>query len=300
MSQSARLTAICAFILVACEEQNRAELRRQKLSMDSDSRAQSAGRSEKERREAERRRTEMERQDSDLEVSLVKAETNAERSAGKPREAFEFAELVIKSDDTESVKSGRVALSVSAEKAAASLDLAIKADKAQAPALLSTKGRLWGAAGKVELAEAAYRASLVARPRLDVLLALFQMSQGRLSSAEVKSLCKRTRPYVVTEEERFALFEASLRYGHFVSLEGGLSWTSRDDLAWYKREVAERAERKRAAEESVLRAEEQCRIEAELQRAQRELEEETTLRAEAEAPMSPPLETVIRPGWHPR
>src|SRR5215831_4032338 len=118
MSQSARLTAICVFILVACEAQNRDELRRQRLSVDSDSRAQSARRSEKERREAERRRTEMERQDSDLEVSLVGAETNAERSAGKPREAFEFADLVIKSYDTESVRSGRVVLSATAEKAA--------------------------------------------------------------------------------------------------------------------------------------------------------------------------------------
>jgi hypothetical protein len=190
---------------------------------------------------------------------------------------------VIKSDDTESVKSGRVVLSAFAEKAAASLDLAIKADKAQTPALLLTKGRLWTASGKGELAEAAYRASLVARPRLDVLLELFEMSQGHLSSADVKGLCKRTRPYVATDEQRFALLVASLRYGHSVSVEGGLSWASPDDLAWYKREAAERAERKRAAEESVRRAEDQCRIEAELKREQRESEQEAGLRAEAES-----------------
>jgi hypothetical protein len=287
MSQSARLAAVCVFVTAACEVQNRAEMRRQKLSVDYHSRAQSTGSSEEarreaERREAEQRRTEKERQDSELETSLAQAEGNAERAAGEPREAFEFAELVIKSYDTESVKSGRVVLSASAEKAAALLDLAIKANRAQAPALLLTKGRLWGAAGKAELAEAGFRASLVAKPRLDVLLALFQASQGRLSSAEVKGLCKRTRPYVATDEERFALFEASLRYGHSLSVESGLSWTSPDDLAWYKREVAERAERKRAAEESVLRAEEQCRVEAELRREQRELEQEAALRAEAE------------------
>jgi len=282
MPQSARLTTVCVFILVACEVQNRAETRRLKLSVDSNSRAQSAGRSEEERREAERRRAETEREDSDLEASLVESEKNAERAAGEPREAFEFTELVIKAYDTGSVKSGRVVLDAAVEKAADSLDLAIKADHAQAPALLLTKGRLWEAAGKAELAEAAYRASLVARPRLDVVLTLFQVSQGRLSSAEVKSLCKRTRPHVATEEERFALFEASLRYGHSVSVEGGLSWTSTDDLAWYKREVAKRAERKRAAEESVLRAEEQCRLEAELQRAQREFQQESALRAGVE------------------
>src|SRR5262249_32574247 len=287
MSPSARLTAVCVFVLFACEAQNRGEVRREKLSVDYDSKTQSAGRSkeerrEAERREAERRRTETERQDSELEASLVRAERNAEGAAGEPREAFEFAELVIKSYDTQSVKFGRVVPSAFAEKAAASLDLAIKADKAQAPALLWTKGRLWGAAGKAELAEAAFRASLVAKPRLDPLLELFQMSQGRLSSAEVKGLCKRTRPYLATDEQRFALLEASLRYGHSVSVEGGLSWASPDDLAWYKREAAARAERKHAAEESVRRAEEQCRIEAELQREQRELEQETALRAEVE------------------
>ena len=250
MSQSARLAAVCVFVLVA------------------------------ERREEQRQR-ETDRQDSALEASLVQAETKAERAAGKPREAFEFAELVIKSYDTDSVKSGRVFLSVSAEKAAASLDLAIKADKARAPALLWTKGRLWSAAGKADLAEAAFRASLVAKPRLNALLELFQMSQGRLSSAEVKGLCKRTRPYVATDEQRFALLEASLHYAHSFSIEDGLSWTSPDDLAWYKREATERAERKRAAEDSVRRAEEQCRVEAELQREQREREQETTLRAEA-------------------
>jgi hypothetical protein len=266
---SARLTVVCVFIFVACKAQNPAELRRQELS----TRAQSARRSVEERREAEQRRAETERQDSELEASLAQAERNAERAAGEPREAFEFAELVIKSYDNESVKSGRVILSALSEKAAASLDLAIKADKAQAPALLLTKGRLWEAAGKAELAEAAFRASLLASPRLDVLLELFQTSQGHLSSAEVKALCKRTRPYAATDEERFALFEASLRYAHSVPVEGGLSWASPDDRAWYKREAAERSERKRAAEESVRRAEEECRIEAELQREQREHEQ---------------------------
>src|SRR5262249_3032239 len=202
------------------------------------------------------------RQDSELGASLVRAERDAERAPGKPREAFEFAELVIKSYDTESVKSNRLVLSASVEKAVASLDLAIKADKDQVPALLWTKGQLLAAAGKAELAEAAFRASLVARPRLNALVEFFQMFQGRLSSAEVKALCKRTRPYVATDEERFALLETSLRYGHSVSIERGLSWTSREDLGWYKREAAERAERKQAAEESVLRAEEQCRVEA--------------------------------------
>jgi len=248
VSQSARLAAICALVLVA------------------------------ERSEAQQRRTETDRQDSELEASLIRAESNAERAAGRPREAFELAELVIKSYDTESVKSGRVVPRPFAEKAAASLDLAITADKAQSAALLWTQGRLWRAAGKVELAEAAFRASLVARPRLDALLEFFEMSQGRLSPAEVKGLCKRTRPYVATDEERFTLFEASLRYGHSASVEGGLSWASREDLGWYKRQAAERAERKHAAEESVRLVEENCRVEAELQRVQKELEQEAPLR----------------------
>jgi len=235
-----------------------------------------------ERPEAQQRRAETDRQDSELEASLIRAESNAERAAGHAREAFELAELVIKSYDSESVKSGRVVPSPFAEKAAASLELAIAADKAHSAALLWTKGKLWRAAGNAELAEAAFRASLIARPRLDALLEFFQMSQGRLSSAEVKDLCKRTRPHVATDEERFALFEASLRYGHSVSVEGGLSWASREDLGWYKRQAAERAERKRAAEESVRLVEENCRVEAELQRAQKELEQETSLRAEAE------------------
>jgi len=234
-----------------------------------------------ERSEAEQRRTETERQDSELEASLVQAERHAERAAGEPREAFELAELVIKSYDTESVKSGRVVLNASAERAADSLDLAIAADKSQSPALLWTKGRLCMAAGKAELAEAAFRTSLAAKPRLDALLEFFQVLQGRLSSAEVKGLCKRTRPYVATDEERFALLEASLRYGHSVSVEGGLAWASREDLGWYKREAAERAQRKRTAEESVLRAEEQYRVEAELLREESEREQEANLRAVA-------------------
>src|SRR5262249_24345356 len=163
MSQPARLTWAGVFVLVACEVQSPAVVRHQEHFVDSDSSAQSAGRSQEERREAERheagpRRTETERQDSELEASLVPAERNAERAAGEPREAFELAELVIKSYDIESVKSGRVVLSASAVKAAASLDLAIAAEKAQAPALLLTKGRLWSAAGKAGLAEAAFRA----------------------------------------------------------------------------------------------------------------------------------------------
>jgi hypothetical protein len=235
-----------------------------------------------ERPEAEQRRAETDPQDSELEASLIRAESNAERAAGHPREAFELAELVIKSYDSESVKSGRVVPSAFAEKAVTSLDRAIAADKAQSPALLWTQGKLWRAAGNAELAEAAFRASLVARPRLDALLEFFEMSQGQLSLAEVKGLCRRTRPYVATDEERFTLFEASLRYGHSASVEGGLSWTSREDLAWYKREAAQRAERKRAAERSVRLAEENCRIEAELQRVQKEREQEASLRAEAE------------------
>jgi len=268
VSQSARLTAICALALVAW--------------------TQGAGFTEKEqrreaeRREAQQRRTETDRQDSELEASLARAERDADGAGGQPREAFEFAELVIKSYDSESVKSGRVVPSAFAERAAASLDLAIAADKAQSAALLWTKGKLWRAAGNAELAEAAFRASLVARPRLDALLEFLQAFRGRLSPAEVKGLCNRTRPYVATDEERFALFEASLRYGRSVSVEGGLSWTSREDLVWYKREAAERAERKRAAEESVRLAEEQCRIEAELHRVQKEREQEVSLRAEAE------------------
>src|SRR5262249_41892292 len=231
--------------------------------------------------EAERRRTETERQDSELEASLVQAERHAERAAGEPREAFELAELVIKSYDTESVKSGRVVLNASAERAAGALDWATAAEKSQPPALLWTKERLGGAAGKAELAEAAFRTSLASKPRLDALLEFFQVSQGRLSPAEVKGLCKRTRPYVATDEERFALLEASLRYGHSVSIERGLSWTAREDVGWYKRQAAERAERKRAAEESVLRAEEQYRVEAELLREESEREQEATLRAVA-------------------
>jgi len=248
VSQSARLTAICVLVLLA------------------------------ERPDAQQRRTETDRQDAELEASLAQAERNAEKATGQPREAFELAELVIKSYDSESVKSGRVVPSAFAEKAVTSLDLAIAADKAKSPALLWTQGKLWRAAGKAELAEAAFRASLVARPRLDPLLEFFQLSQGRLSSAEVKGLCKRTRPHVATDEERFTLLEASLRYGHSVSVEGGLSWASREDLGWYKRRAAERSERKRAAEESVRLAEENCRVEAELQRVQKELEQEASLR----------------------
>src|SRR5262249_54096740 len=95
MSHSARLTAVCVFALFACEAQNRGEVRREKLSVDYDSRTQTAGRSKEERREAERleaegRRIETERQGSELEASLVRAESNAERAAGEPREAFEF------------------------------------------------------------------------------------------------------------------------------------------------------------------------------------------------------------------
>jgi hypothetical protein len=148
--------------------------------------------------------------------------------------------------------------------------------------LLWIKGKLWSAAGKTELAKAAFHASLVAGPRLNALLEFFHISQGHLSVAEVKGLCKRTRPYLATDEERFALLEASLRYSLSRWVEGGLSWTSREDLAWYRKEAADRSAKKRAVELSVRRAEEQCRVEAELRREQREHEQEVALRAESE------------------
>jgi hypothetical protein len=201
------------------------------------------------------------KRDEEVRAALAKAEAIA-TDTREAREAFQFAYIVITAHDTESVKSGRVDISASVVKAIAALGIALKTNKDEAPALLLTKGILLGTAGKTEAAESAVRASLAAKPTLNALLVLLETAP-RLSSAEVKKLCKRVRPAVSTDQERFTLLDASLHYGHSVSIEGGLSWASAEDQTWYKQQLAQRAERDRQAEEQKRIAEEQRKAEAE-------------------------------------
>jgi hypothetical protein len=223
--------------------------------------------------------------DAELQASLQRAEQAA---AGRgAREAYQFANLVIKAFDAESVKSGRLDLDLFIGKAVAALDVAIKYNKEEAPILLFAKGLLFKKAGQQEAAIAAMRASLAARPNLYPLVQLFQLTEEHLSGAEVKKMCKRVRPYVDSDQERFDLLEASMRYGHAVTVEGGLSWAPANERAWYKAQLAERAEQRQRAKEAARRAEEDRLVAEEekkrLAAERREAEEQQRRAREAEA-----------------
>jgi hypothetical protein len=206
---------------------------------------------------------------------LESARAAAKNAPGSPREAAAFASELknaILAGTFERKKLGPDIV----DEAVLRLDEASAARAEEAPELLAVKGELLLNAKRTEAGLAALDESLAKRPNLRAFLLLGEHLGKTGKSADVVALCQKVRPVATTDSERYDVLDACLSFAHASSIEGGLSWTTSEDIAFYKVERQKRdaeADRKNAEHRAEQKQEQEAMVK-QFEESQRKADQE--------------------------
>ena len=167
-------------------------------------------------------------------------QARAGAKSGAPNEAWKFAKEVENAFATGTIprKLDGAALT---EEAVGYLDAAAKVEPGQ---MLAEKGSLLIVAGRKDEGIAALEASF-AKPNLWPVAKLLE-NYAETKPAQVAVVCKKARPVVKSDDERYALLDQCNHWGK------GLTWATKADVAFYEEQRAEE-ERQAAAENAAWR-----------------------------------------------
>lgn len=160
-------------------------------------------------------------------------QARAGAKSGAPNDAWKFAKEVENAFSSGTIprKLDGAALT---EEAVGYLDAAAKHEPGQ---MLAEKGSLLITAGRKDEGVAALEASF-AKPNLWPVAKLLE-SYAEGKPAQVAVVCKKARPIVKSDDERYALLDQCNHWGK------GLAWATKADVAFYEQQ---RAEEERQAE----------------------------------------------------
>jgi hypothetical protein len=150
-------------------------------------------------------------------------QARAGAKAGAPNEAWKFAKEVENAYATGTIGRGKLDGAALTDEAVGYLDAAAKLEPGQ---MLAEKGSLLITAGREADGIAALEASF-AKPNLWPVAKLLE-HYAKVQPAQITVVCKKARPVVKSDEERYALLDQCMHWGK------GLTWASKADVAFYE------------------------------------------------------------------
>lgn len=211
-----------------------------------------------------------------VDANMVKAVADAREASkaapGSSQEARRWAGALEAAYETKTVERGKIDGAAETAAVCEALDAAAKAHADDRADLLAAKGRVLLLAGKKDEGVSALQGSMKARPNTTALVPLIEALAADGKVSEVAPLCKKTRANVKEDDERFLLLDKCLKASGQPSVEAGLLWATKADVAFYKDEQAKaeaRAEeraRERQARADQMMAESRARDEEDRRR----------------------------------
>lgn len=210
--------------------------------------------------------------DDQMVQAVADAREKALASPGESEPALRWAGALEAAYDTKTVERGKLDGPKETAAAGEALDAAAAKHEGDKPKLWAAKGRLLLKAGKKEEGMASLDASMKEKPNLSALIPLIEVHDQNGAHNEVAPLCKKTRPNISGDDERYLLLNKCLKHGGQPnSIDAGLAWAGPADIAFYKdeeRKADERAqarERERQERAEQMMAESRARQEEEKQ-----------------------------------
>lgn len=188
--------------------------------------------------------------DSTMVARIDQARAGAK--TGGTKEAWTFAKEVENAYGAGTITRGKLDGAALTEEAVGYLDAAAKTEPGQ---MLAEKGSLLIVAGRKDEGIAALEGSFT-KPNLWPVAKLLE-AYAETKPAQIAIVCKKARPVVKSDDERYALLDQCMHWGK------GLTWASKADVAFYEQQRAE-DERQAEAENAAWR-EKQDRERAEMQ-----------------------------------
>jgi hypothetical protein len=196
--------------------------------------------------------------DAQVDAVMIRRIEQAREMArvGGAKEAWAFGKEVENAYHTNMVSRGKVDGKALVDEAAAVFDRVAKENPSDAPQMLAGKGSLFVVAGRPDEGLAALESSLNAGPSLWPVAKLLEIYAGGGRTNAIFDTCKKVRPVVKSDEERYALLDQCAHWSKLLSPQSALAWASKDDIAFYTR-MREEEEKKAAAENAAYRKKQQ-------------------------------------------
>lgn len=168
-------------------------------------------------------------------------QARAGAKSGGTKQAWTFAKEVENAYGAGTITRGKLDGATLTEEAIGYLDAAAKQEPGQ---MLAEKGSLLIVAGRKDEGIAALEASF-AKPNLWPVAKLLEV-YAEAKPAQIPTVCKKARPVVKSDDERYALLDQCNHWGK------GLAWASKADVSFYEQQRAEE-ERQAEAENKAWR-----------------------------------------------
>ena len=194
----------------------------------------------------------------DVMLQRIESSRRAAKTGGAD-EAWTFAKNVETAYQTHMVSRGKVDGPALVTEATADLDAAASSHPTDAPKMLAAKGSLLFVSGDKAGAKVALEASFKT-PNLWPVQRLLALYDSDSDKAAITRTCTKARAVTTSDDERYAVLDECLEYMHAASVDAGLSWAPKGDVAFYKQQ-------KRADEERAARENEERRQKADADRA---------------------------------
>ncbi len=175
--------------------------------------------------------------------TLAQYRSRALATPGSPPEAKMWAGVLEAAYEAGSVSRGKVDGPTQVRELSTALDAAVAQHPEEKGELLAMKGRVQLRAGMKAEGVSTLRASLGAKPSTTALLPLIAELDEQGARVEIIPLCKKMRPAITTNDERYLLLDRCLRHSGASSVEQGLAWAGPADIAFYEDQQQQAAAR---------------------------------------------------------
>ncbi len=184
---------------------------------------------------------------------LDEARQKVKASPGSAEDARSLAQQVLVVHQLGVVERAKLDSNMLVKEAIDALDAADATKPETKAEVLFSKGALLLSLNRTDEGVAALRESMAAKPspRACVLLVGELDKQGD-PQKEIIPLCTKAVPNAASDESRYAVLDACLRHSHGKSVDEGLKWAGKDQVAFYKdyaRKIEEENEARRREED---------------------------------------------------
>lgn len=133
------------------------------------------------------------------------------------------------------------------------IDAALNAHPESRAQLLTRKGYMLMAAKADDQAIAAFQGVLEVQKDVSTWQALIELADRKGQPAEVVALCKTARPHATDEDSRYFLLKKCHQHSHAATVEEGLAWAGKDDIAFYHSKLEQLEGRQQRHNEQLAR-----------------------------------------------
>jgi hypothetical protein len=214
------------------------------------------------------------KQTDDAQVArLDQARQKVKANPGSAQDARVLAQEVLTAHQLGVVERAKLDREALVKEATDALDAADAPKPETKAEVLFSKGSLLLGVEKTDEGVAALRESMDAKasPRACVLL-IGELDKQGDPKKEIIPLCKKAVPNAASDETRYAVLDACLKHSHGTSVDEGLKWAGKDQIAFYKdysRRIEEENEARRREED-----ERSARMRAEMDESRRRDDEQ--------------------------